>query len=154
MTGHPTEMLGGKFLLYVMTVGTPADPTFTKLGGQRKGNFTRTADVIKAQHKDSFPWYRKVQGFIQWNFDFDGVWIIDSETGVQDEGIRKMQELWAASEEAYVRIITPRYDEPAPAGSSYTGYAIIGEFSIDGPHDNLITYTGKLEGNGEYLFVE
>ena len=152
---HMTEMLGGKFLLYVNT-GADEDTnlTWTKIGGQRKGTFGRTADVIKAQHKDSFPWYRKLQGYIQWTFDFDGVWLIDSSTGIQDVGIKKMQELWTAQEEAYIQLVVPMYDSAAGEGSTYTGHAIIADFSLDGPHDNLITYTGKLEGNGSYLYVE
>ena len=154
MTGHPTEMLGGKFLLYVNTSGDDDNPTWTKIGGQQKGTFARTADVIKAQHKDSFPWYRKLSGFIQWTFDFDGVWIIDSDTGIQDEGIRFMQECWSNSLEVYVQVVTPMYEQEAGKGSTYTGHAIIADFGLDGPHDNLITYTGKLEGNGEYLYVE
>ena len=147
-------MMGGKFLVYVNTSGDDDNPTWTKIGGQRKGSFGRTADVIKAQHKDSFPWYRKLSGFIQWTFDFDGVWIIDSDTGIQDEGIRFMQECWSNSIEVYIQVVTPRYEQAAGQGSTYTGNAIIADFGLDGPHDNLITYTGKLEGNGEYLYVE
>ena len=155
MTGHATEMLGGKFLCYINTGANETNLlTWTKIAGQRKGKFERKADVVKAQHKDSFPWYRKVQGFIEWTFDFDGVWIIDSETGIQDAGIKKMGECFENEEEAYVQIVTPMYDEPAGEGSTYTGHAIVGDFSIDGPHDNLITYTGKLEGNGAYVFDE
>ena len=68
-----TEQLGGKFLLYINTSGDDTNPTWTKVAGQRKGSFGRTGDVVKAQHKDSFPWYRVVRGYIQWTFDFDGV---------------------------------------------------------------------------------
>jgi len=52
----------------------------------------------------------------------------------------------------YIQIVTPYYGQDAGVGSTYTGQAIISDFSLDGPHDNLITYTGKLTGNGEYVF--
>lgn len=148
------EQLGGKFLLYVNTSGDNDAPDWTKVGGQRKGKFGRKRDVVKAQHKDSFPWYRKVRGYKEWVFDFDGVWITDGDTGIQDAGIRKMQQCFDEDEDPYVQIVTPIEDEPAGEGSTYTGETVLAEFDIDGPHDNLITYTGKLEGNGEYVFDE
>jgi len=156
MTGIPKEYLGGKFLVSVNTSGDDDNPTWTHVGGQRKGNFGRKADVVKAQHKDSFPWYRKVYGYIDWTFDFDGVWLQDNESHIQDEGIKKMQELWNAQEDAYVRISTPPATPTGAVGdgSNYYGHAVIADFTLDGPHDNVVTYTGKLEGNGSYLFVE
>ena len=162
---NPTEQLGGKFLLYIMTAGTvggtgPETPVFTKVAGQRKGSFGRTGDVIKAQHKDSFPWYWVVRGFIQWTFDFDGVWITDDSTGAMDPSLVALQDAFEESGsydndegQIYVQIVTPKYGEHAGTGSTYTGWAIISDFSLDGPHDNLITYTGKLTGNGAYDYV-
>ena len=151
--GDPIEQLGGKFLLYVDTTGIP---TWTKVEGQRKGKFDRKVDVVKAQHKDSFPWYRKVSAYKDWTFDFDGVWITDDSTGIQATGIKYLQSCYEELDEVSVdvQIVTPQYSEEAGVGSTYTGNVILAEFAIDGPHDNLITYTGKLEGNGAYTFDE
>lgn len=148
------EQLGGKFLLYVNTSGNNSAPTWTKVGGQRKGKLGRKRDVVKAQHKDSFPNYRKVRGYKDWTFDFDGVWITDDSTGIQDAGLKQLYECDDDGEDAYVQIVTPIDGEPAGTGSTYTGYAVVAELDIDGPHDNLITYTGKLEGNGAITFDE
>jgi predicted secreted protein len=148
------EQLGGKFLLYVNTSGNDASPTWTKVGGQRKGKFGRKRDVVKAQHKDSFPDFRKVRGYREKIFDFDGVWITDSDTGVQDAGLKQLQYCDDNDEDAYVQIVTPIESQPAGTGSTYTGYAVVGELDIDGPHDNVITYTGKLEFNGAVTFDE
>ena len=153
--GHPEEQLGGKFLLYVNTGSDEStNLTWTKIGGQRKGNFGEPSDIVKAQHKDSFPWYRKVYGYIDWTFDFDGVWMSDDTTGVQEPGISQMQNLWDTQTDAYVKIVTPINGAAAGNGAYYTGHAVIATFSLDGPHDNLITYTGKLEGNGAFVFTE
>jgi len=148
------EQLGGKFLLYVNTAATDATPTWTKVGGQRKGKLGRKRDVVKAQHKDSFPEYRKVRGYRDWTFDFDGVWITDNSTGIQDAGFKKLQECDDDGVDAYVQIVTPVDTLPAGSGSTYTGHVVVAELDIDGPHDNLITYTGKLEGNGAVTFDE
>jgi predicted secreted protein len=148
------EQLGGKFLLYVNTSGNDASPTWTKVGGQRKGKFGRKRDVVKAQHKDSFPDFRKVRGYREKIFDFDGVWITDSDTGVQDAGLKQLQYCDDNDEDAYIQIVTPIESQPAGTGSTYTGYAVVGELDIDGPHDNVITYTGKLEFNGAVTFDE
>jgi len=148
------EQLGGKFLLYVLTAGTVESPTWTKIGGQRKGKLGRKRDVVKAQHKDSFPNYRKVRGYRDWTFDFDGVWITDNDTGVQDAGLKYLQECDNIGEDACIQVVTPIDGEPAGTGSTYTGYAVVAELDIDGPHDNLITYTGKLEINGDMTFEE
>jgi predicted secreted protein len=148
------EQLGGKFLLYVNTSGNDATPTWTKVGGQRKGKFGRKRDVVKAQHKDSFPDFRKVRGYREKIFDFDGVWITDSDTGVQDAGLKQLQYCDDFDEDAYVQIVTPIESQPAGMGSTYTGWVVVGELDIDGPHDNVITYTGKLEFNGPVTFDE
>ena len=152
---NPVEQLGGKFLLYVNTgIDESTNVHWTKVEGQRKGTFGRVADIVKAQHKDSFPWYRKVYGYIDWTFDFDGVWMSDDTTGVQEPGIQQMQALWDTQTDAYVKIVTPIQGEVAGNGGYYIGHAVIASFSLDGPHDNLITYTGKLEGNGSFTFTE
>jgi len=152
---NPVEQLGGKFLLYVNTgIDETTNVHWTKVEGQRKGTFGRTADVVKAQHKDSFPWYRSVYGYIQWTFQFDGVWMSDDSTGAQEPGIAQMQALWDTQTDAYVKIITPIQGEVAGNGGYYLGHAIVSTFSLDGPHDNLITYTGVLTGNGAFTFTE
>ena len=78
----------------------------------------------------------------------------DDTTGVQEPGITQMQNLWNTQTNAYVKIVTPINGAAAGNGAYYTGHAIVATFSMDGPHDNLITYTGKLEGNGAFVFTE
>ena len=152
---NPVEQLGGKFLLYVNTGSDEStNLTWTKIGGQRKGSFGEPSDIVKAQHKDSFPYYNKIYGYMEWTFDFDGVWLTDDSTGIEDPGLKYLRYLKRNQIKAYVKIVTPINGAAAGNGSSYTGHALIASLVTDGPHDNVITYTGKLEGSGTYVFTE
>ena len=144
-----TEIIGATQLVFFNT-GTPTVPVWTKIEGQRKGDLKRPMKTIEAHTKDQYPYEDYIYGYQGWGIDLDGVWVIDSTTGLQAPGIRYAQYCWENRVYPTVMLVgaTPN-DDPV---LTYVGTMAMTAWDMPGPYDNLVTYTGNLQGKGAYVF--
>lgn len=104
------------------------------LGGQRGATLNRAAESLDATSKDS-EWRENLQGIKEWSIDADGL-LIES-----DEAYDLLEDIFMDDGEVGV-IIT------MPSGKKYQGNAVITDFPLEMPYDDLVTYTVAFTGNG------
>jgi TP901-1 family phage major tail protein len=125
---------GVDFIVKVNT-GTEAVPVYTAVGGQRGGTLNGGTDEIDVSSKDSNGWKESLAGLKNWSLEFDSL-LIES-----DAGLVALETAWLAGEKVQVQLATP-------AGATYTGPAIVTDFSYEAPHDGEATAKGTLTGAG------
>lgn len=128
---------GVDFLIYMKT----GEDEYTKIAGQRGGNFTRERETIDASSKDNYGWEDNEYGMASWSIEGDGV-LVES-----DEAYLALEDAFHNRTDLYVRFQTA-------AGNKYEGRAIVTDLSIDAPHDDLATYSLTLQGRGAYEKID
>lgn len=128
-------MAGKNVLLYMATDGTEASPTWTLIGGQRSGDLNQEADEIDASHKTSGGWKVTLQGLKSWSIDLESVYIMS------DTGVTALQSAFRSGESQFFKY---EYAD----GSYQTGYGTVTNFSVKAPHDDVVTVSGTINGNG------
>ena len=93
------------------------------------------ADEIDASHKTSGGWKVTLQGLKSWSIDLESVYIM-SDTGVSA--------LQAAFRSGVAQFFKYEYAD----GSYQTGYGTVTSFSVKAPHDDVVTVSGTINGNG------
>jgi len=124
------------FLIYVNT-GTAETPTYTKVAGQRGGTFNREYDTLDSTSKDSGNFTENEYGLGSWSIEGDGL-LVES-----DSGFTALEDAFDNAEKVMVRFETA-------AGNKYEGSAIITDFPIEAPYDDIATYSITLTGDRAY----
>ena len=120
---------GLTFLLSVDEGGA----VYNTLGGQRSTGFERTTDEADATDKDSGEWHEGIPTTRNWVFNADGV-LEEGDTAYGD-----LEDAWMNNVQISVRITTP-------GGSTYTGTATVTQLNLDGPYDDVLSYSVTLQG--------
>ena len=128
-------MAGKNVLLYIATDGTEAEPVWTLIGGQRGDDLNQEADAIDASHKTSGGWKVTLQGLKSWSIDLESVYIMS------DTGVTALQSAFRSGESQFFKY---EYAD----GSYQTGYGTVTNFSVKAPHDDVVTVSGTINGNG------
>lgn len=106
------------------------------LGGQRGATLNRSAETLDATSKDTEGfWKETLQGFKEWSIDTDGL-LIES-----DEAYSVLEEKFLKSENVDVLVIMG-------SGTKYKGNAVITDFPLEMPYDDMVTYSLSLTGSG------
>lgn len=112
------------------------------LGGQKNATLNRSAESIDATSKDTEGfWKEAVQGFKEWSIDADGAYVADDKA----YGLLETAFLESTNVDVYLEF---------PSGTKYEGNAIITDFPIEAPYDDLVTYSLTLQGNGALKKVD
>jgi TP901-1 family phage major tail protein len=125
---------GIDFIINVNT-GTEGIPVWTKVAGQRGGSLSRGADTFDSTSKDSDGWLQNEVGFKNWELSSEGLLV---ET---DAGYTALEDAFMNDEKVKVQMVTA-------GGNKYEGFAIITDFPVDAPYDDLATYSITLLGDG------
>lgn len=105
------------------------------VGGQRNATLNRANEVIDASSKVSGGWKKNIAGLKEWTVDADGL-LVTSDAG------------YDALETAYMEDKTVKIEIAIGEGSKYTGEAIITDFPIEAPYDDVATYSISFTGTG------
>jgi TP901-1 family phage major tail protein len=131
------KMQGMKCKVYI--VDTTTD---TVLAGQRSATLNRSAETIDATSKDTEGyWKENLQGFKEWSIDCDGA-LVES-----DAAYALLEGKFLNSENVDVKIIMG-------SGTEYSGNAVLTDFPLDMPYDDLVTYSLSLTGSGALTKTE
>lgn len=108
---------------------------YTVVGGQRGATLNRAAETMDATNKITGDWKRNISGLKEWSVDCDGLLALD------DVGYLALEE--AFNEGKAVKIQVAKGDALA-----YEGDALITDFPIEAPYDDLATYSVSFTGAG------
>jgi len=124
---------GVDFIINVNT-GTVDLPVWTKVAGQRGASLSRGAETLDSTSKDSNGWQRNEVGTKNWELSSEGL-LVESDTG------------YGALEDAFMNDEKVKVQMVTAAGNKYEGFAIITDFPVEAPYDDLATYSITLLGD-------
>lgn len=130
----------GKNLLIKANTGTPETPEYTSILGQRGGSIEIGSDTSDITSKDSGNWTESEYTFNNWSASVEGLLKED------DPAITKIRSEHAAQNKVLVQVEMPN-------GDMYEGQTLITGLSIEGAHDDEVTYSIELTGTGELGFT-
>ncbi|WLR41673.1 phage major tail protein, TP901-1 family [Bacillus carboniphilus] len=126
-----SKMQGMKCKVYIKD-----NDTDKVLAGQRNATLNRSSETLDGTSKDSNGfWKENLQGFKEWSIDCDGA-LVES-----DEAYGILEDKWLNSENVEIVVVMG-------SGTKYEGNAILTDFPIDMPYDDLVTYSMSLTGSG------
>lgn len=128
------KVSGVSFLIKVNT-GTIASPTYTTVGGQRNVTLSLGTDEIDVTDKASGNWHEGLPSIRNWSLEGDGLLVQD------DAGLQELEDAYMNQEKIKVQLLTA-------SGKTYTGDAILTDFSYEGPYDDAATASYTLTGSG------
>jgi predicted secreted protein len=141
-----TEQRGIDVKLYVMT----APSTYTLVGALRSVSLTINGEVIDASHAGSGAWRNRLAGMKDWSISGGTVLLMDLTADGFDPAFSALktaaQGTTLGSNVIGVQILYPD-------GSKDTGTAIISEFGLEAPHDDVAEGSVTLDGNGPLTFT-
>lgn len=135
---------GLSFLLYVED-NASSGAAWSQVGGQRNATFNLNTRIIDATNKSTSPAYaEKLPSFREWSINFDAI-VTDDGSGGFDVGLNNLVSAFLTGQEvgAYMQ-----FPSAITTNDVWSGEAVLGDFSIDTPYDDVATATGTLEGNG------
>lgn len=128
------KVSGVSFLVKVNT-GTVATPVYTAVGGQRNATLSMGTDEIDLTDKASSNWHEGLPSVRNWSIEGDGLLVQD------DAGLQELEDAFIGGEMLKVQLLTA-------SGKTYTGDAILTDFSYEAPYDDAATASYTLTGSG------
>lgn len=123
------KVAGVDVLLYVTINGQK-----TVVGGQSGATLSRETNVIEVTSKES-GWAENLAGVKSWSIECEGYVVVD------DVAYDSLEDAWENGQEIEAEI-------SVPSGNTYSGKAIIGEFPLEAPQDDAMTFSLTLTGTG------
>ena len=116
------------------------DATGTDLyavGGQQGLTINRSAEKIDTSDKLSGGWSSGISGMKEWSMDSDGAVVKD------DPGMNALNVAFENGDFVCLKVVNIKTGQPL-----YGGLAVISDFSMEAPHDDVMTWSATLEGVG------
>lgn len=113
---------------------------YVVVGGQRGATLNRSSEAIDVTNKVNGGWKENVAGFKEWSVDCDGLYVVD------DAGYAALEAAFNTSDEVELKI--------ASGSLVYVGKAIITDFPIEAPYDDIATYSISFTGTGALADTE
>lgn len=129
-------MTKGIDILVSVNTGTDVAPVWEVVGGQRSATLNRSAEAIDTTNKVTGQWKKSISGFKEWSVDCDGLLVAD------DAGYVALETAFNAGEEVEIKIAEGEV-------LKYSGMAIITDFPVEAPYDDVATYSVAFTGSGE-----
>lgn len=123
----------GKDVLILVNTGTTGSPTWTSIAGQRGTTLNRKGDAIDTSDKTTSGWKTSLQGLKEWSCEAE----IIIET--LDNGRQALETAFNAGTNVDICL---QLNESV----IYRGTAAVTEFTIDTPHDDVMS--GKITLSG------
>lgn len=124
-----------KGLDVLVSVETGVPGTFTTVGGQRGATLNRSAETIDVTNKVGDGWKESVTGFKEWSMDCDGLYVVD------DAAFTALETAFLAGTAVNIKISNG-------SDINYSGEAVITDFPIEAPYDDVATYSVSFTGTG------
>lgn len=129
------DEIRGIDILVSVNTGTEALPVYTAVGGQRGATLNRSSETIDVSNKVSGDWKKSISGLKEWSVDADGL------LALTDAGFEALETAFNNSVEVLIQIAKG-------TDLVYSGNAIITDFPIEAPYDDVATYSVSFTGTG------
>ncbi|MCD4839730.1 phage major tail protein, TP901-1 family [Neobacillus sedimentimangrovi] len=130
-----SQIKGIDFIINV-NIGTDQEPVWTKVAGQRGCTLNRSAETLETTSKDSTSGFKEFEvSFKEWSIEADGL-LVNGDTG------------FSALEDAFMNGEKVKVQMATPSGDKFEGMALITDFPIEAPYDDMATYSVTLQGSG------
>lgn len=111
---------------------------YTAVGGQRGATLNRASETIDVSNKVSGDWKKSITGLKEWSVDADGL-LMTSDAAYE------------ALETAFMEGTPVDLQIGIGADLTYSGEAIITDFPIEAPYDDVATYSVSFTGSGALI---
>jgi TP901-1 family phage major tail protein len=127
--------IAGKDLLIYANTGTEATPVWTKVGAQRGFTLEETADNFETTSKDSGKNREYEYSYNSSTVSLNGVYI------PSDAGLTALKD----AQRTHTKILIQTYEEGVAVEEAN---ALVTSRTIEGPHDDVGTYSVELQISG------
>lgn len=137
-----TKAIAGKDLLLCIFDDTGAN--LLAVSGQQGLKINRTADSIEVTSKDTKGgWKSKISGMKEWTIENDGFYVKD------DKAHKALEKAFEETNPVCVKVVNTKTKK-----GMFGGLAFISDYSLEAPHDDAMTYSITLEGNGSLVNLQ
>ena len=109
--------------------------SYNNLGDEQSSTLNLTTDSADVTNKDDAEWHADLNTIRNWSIDFTAH-LNETDTAYTD------------LEDAYFNNTQPSIRFVTAAPNTFTGTVTVSDLTLEGPHDNAITLTGSLTGDG------
>lgn len=135
----PKKYIGLKCKVLIKGVGASGD--FQSLAGQRDATLNLELGEIDVSSKDSEGgWEEVIPGSRSWNISCSGAHVTDGSVEIIEDSMLMVNH----NEDTGMLEV----EITMPSGGDYSGKVLVTSFSKAMPHNDLVTYTLTLKGNG------
>lgn len=108
------------------------------VAGQQGLTINRSADTIEVSSKDTEGgWKSNIAGMKEWSIDTDGLYV------GSDESHKVLTNAFENSDPVCIKVVNNKTDS-----DMFGGLAYVTEYTLEAPHDDGMTYSITLSGNG------
>lgn len=136
-----TGVIAGKNML--LQIYDATGESYTTIAGQQGLSIGRSAETIDFNSKTTGGWKGSLAGLKEWSIDVDGVMYQG------DDGITLLENAFENTSYVLVKIIDATDEENLT--DMFAGLAVITDFSLDAPYDDVYTYSLSLQGTDELV---
>ena len=139
ITAPTVQALAGKDL--ILAIWDSTGENLLAIKGQQGLTINRSADSIEITSKDTEgDWKSKIAGMKEWSIDTDGLYY------VSDTSHTALSTAFENGEPVCVKVVNKKSKK-----GMFAGFAVITDYPLEAPHDDAVTFSITLEGQGKLV---
>lgn len=139
ITAPATNAIAGKDL--ILAVWDSTGESLLAIKGQQGLTINRSADSIEITSKDTEgDWKSKIAGMKEWSIDTDGLYYMS------DTSHTALSTAFENGEPVCVKVVNKKSKK-----GMFAGFAVITDYPLEAPHDDAVTFSITLEGQGKLV---
>lgn len=141
ITAPTVQALAGKDL--ILAIWDSTGENLLAIKGQQGLTINRSADSIEITSKDTEgDWKSKIAGMKEWSIDTDGLYY------VSDTSHTALSTAFENGEPVCVKVVNKKSKK-----GMFAGFAVITDYPLEAPHDDAVTFSITLEGQGKLVDI-
>lgn len=139
LTAPVVQALAGKDL--ILSVWDSTGETLLAIKGQQGLTINRSADSIEITSKDTEgDWKSKIAGMKEWSIDTDGLYY------TSDTSHTSLSTAFENGDPVCIKVVNKKLKK-----GMFAGFSVITDYSLEAPHDDAVTFSMTLEGQGKLV---
>lgn len=139
LTTPVVQALAGKDL--ILSVWDSTGETLLAIKGQQGLTINRSADSIEITSKDTEgDWKSKIAGMKEWSIDTDGLYY------TSDTSHTSLSTAFENGDPVCIKVVNKKLKK-----GMFAGFSVITDYSLEAPHDDAVTFSMTLEGQGKLV---
>ena len=139
ITAPTAQALAGKDL--ILSIWDSTGENLLAIKGQQGLTINRSADSIEITSKDTEgDWKSKIAGMKEWSIDTDGLYYVG------DTSHTALSIAFENGDPVCVKVVNKKLKK-----GMFAGFAVITDYPLEAPHDDAVTFSITLEGQGKLV---